>query len=149
MSKKYLKRIMIDVIVAFVGIAIITGLLLYAKSKNNSTEYDENKAQSSIVFHLYDESGEEKINDTLNFTDGESIYDILKRNYLLVCQENAIGKAVLAVDEYETDFVHSYFAFYVKKETDDEMKYSNYGVEGVKAEDKMEIEFRWTKIGNN
>ena len=146
MSKNIIKRIIIDAIVAIVSIAIITGLLLYAKSRNKTTEYDDNEAQSTIVFHLYDENGEEKINDTLKFTLGESVYDILNRNYLLKCQDNAIGKAVLAVNEYETDFVHNYFAFYIKKETDDEMKYSNYGVEGVIAENKMEIEFRWTGI---
>ena len=146
MSKNFIKRIIIDVVVAIFGIAAITGLLLYAKSRNNTTEYDDDNAQSTIVFHLYDENGEEKINDTLKFTLGESIYDILNRNYVLKCQDNAIGKAVLSVNEYETDFVHSYFAFYIKKVTDSEMKYSNYGVEGVKAEDKMEIEFRWTGI---
>lgn len=143
---KILKRIIIDVVVGLICITIITGLLLYAKSRNKTTEYDENNDSYSIVFRLYDEKGDMKINDTLKFTSGESVYNILNRNYDLKCKENAIGKAVLAVNEYETDFVNCYFAFYIKNETDEEMKYSNLGVESVEALDKMEIELRWTGI---
>ena len=146
MSKNIIKRIITDVIVAIVGITIITGLMLYAKSKNKTTEYDEDNASYSIVFRLYDENEEEKINDILTFTEGESIYSILNRNYHIECKENPVGKAVIVVNEYETDFVHCYFAFYIKKVTDEEKKYSNLGVERVQAEDKMEIELRWTGI---
>ena len=146
MSKSFIKRIITDVIVAIVGFAIVMGLLLYTKSKNKTTEYNENEANYSIVFRLYDESGEEKINDTIAFTEGESIYSILNRNYHIECKENPIGKAVIVVNEYETDFVHNYFAFYIKKVSDEEKKYSNLGVERVQAEDKMEIELWWTGI---
>ena len=143
---KNLKKILIDVIVAFVCAMLITGLLLYAKSRNKTTEYDEDNAKSEIVFRLYDQDGSCVIYDIIKFSNGESIYNILNRNYLLKVKENAVGKAVIAVDEYETDFTSCYFAFYYKKEGDSDFVYSNYGVERITAEDKMEIELRWTEI---
>ena len=143
---KNLKRIIIDVIVTLICVTLITGLFLYEKSKTKTTKYDEENAKSTIVFQLYDETGEMKINDTLNFTDGESIFDILNRNYILEYKENAVGKAVTKVNEYETNFTTCYFAFYVKKVDDEKPVYSNYGTERVKAEDKMEIELIWTEI---
>ena len=51
-----------------------------------------------------------------------------------------IGKAITEVNEYKTNWTDNYFAFYV------DGGYSNYGVEGVKAKDKMEIKFVWTKL---
>lgn len=143
---KTLKRILIDIIVGIVCIGIITGILIYEKHKNKTTEYDENNANSAIVLRLYDEDGDAKINQVLNFTDGESIYSIIERNYHATYKENAVGKALLSIEEYETDFTTCYFAFYVKRDGDSDFTYSNHGVEGVKAEDKMEVEFRWTKI---
>lgn len=143
---KNLKRILIDVIVTFICVTLITGLLLYEKSKTKTTEYDEDSAKSEIVFRLYIQDGSCAINDRIKFSDGESIYDILNRNYSLKVKENAVGKAVTAVNEYETDFTSCYFAFYYKKLDDNDFVYSNYGVERVKAEDKMEIELRWTEL---
>lgn len=145
MGKNYLK-ILISVIVGIIGVSIITGILLYEQYKTKPTEYDEENADSSIVFRLYDETGELKINDTITFSDGESIFDILVRSYEIEYKQNAVGKAVTKVNEYETDFTSCYFAFYVKRVDDAEPLYSNYGTERVKAEDKMEIELIWTKI---
>lgn len=144
--KKTLKRILIDIIVGILCIGIITGILIYEKQKNKTNEYDENNAKSTIVLCLYDENGEQRINDTLKFTDGESIYNIIERNYNATYKENAVGKALLSINEYSTDFTSSYFAFYIKLDGEDGFTYSNYGVERVKAQDKMEVEFRWTKI---
>lgn len=140
-KKINIKKLIIDILIVVLCIGSMIGVFAYIKNKNLSKDFNEKEANEHIVFKLYDENNELVINDELKFSEGENIYNILERNYTLVIKESVgVGKAIIEVNEYKTNWIDNYFAFYV------DGAYSNYGVEGVKAKDKMEIKFVWTKL---
>ena len=140
-KKINIKKLIIDILIVVLCIGSMIGVFAYIKNRNKSNDFNEDDVKGSIVFKLYDENDSLVINDELEFSEGESIYNILNRNYTLKIIESAgIGKAIIEVNEYKTNWTDNYFAFYV------DGGYSNYGVEGVKAKDKMEIKFVWTKL---
>ena len=103
-------------------------------------ECDE-ETKLKIEFKLINENGDIKIDDYLKFSDGEYLYTVLNRNYVLECKESVgVGKAVLGVNEYKTNFIDNYFKLII------DGIYSNYGVEKIKCVDGMVVELIWTKI---
>ena len=140
-KKNNLKRIIIDCLITIICVCCMIGVFAYVKNRNKSNSFDEENANGSIVFKLYDENEVLVIDDELKFTEGENIYNILNRNYTLKTVESVgIGKAITEVNEYKTSWNDDYFALYV------DGVYSNYGVEALKAKDNMEIKFVWTKL---
>ena len=140
-KKNNLKRIIIDCLITIICVGCMIGVFAYVKNRNKSNSFDEENANVSIVFKLYDENEVLVIDDELKFTEGENIYNILNRNYTLKTVESVgIGKAITEVNEYKTSWSDDYFALYV------DGVYSNYGVEALKAKDNMEIKFVWTKL---
>ena len=141
-TKKFnIKRFIIDVLITIICIGSMIGVFAYIKNRNKTADYDEENVNGKIVFKLYDDKNKLVIDDKLEFTEGENIYNILNRNYTLVTIEQAgVGKAILEVNEYKSSWSDDYFALYV------DGVYSLYGVEAIKAKDNMEIKFVWTKL---
>jgi len=99
---------------------------------------DHDAGQVRIVIH----DGEYLVGEnSLSFSEGDSLFDILKREYSLLCANAAYqptedcnellfgSPVILGIDEVVTNWTSSYFAIYINDE------YSTLGVGNVYVED--------------
>lgn len=129
-------------------IAVVFGYLTFTFLLPNQ----EANADGFIVFVLVDENGETVVHEEIEYFTGDSIFDILDRNYQVVCADNfyepdetcsydsAYGKAILEIQEVKTDWNNNFLALYINDE------YATYGVSKLPYKDGDIISFKWTSL---
>ena len=105
-----------------------------------------------ITFILVNETGEEVINEEIPYYKGDTLYDVLQRKYDVLCAnieyekddtcsyDSEYGKALLQIEDVETDWYNSFLALYINDE------YANYGVSKLPFKDGDIIRFVWTPL---
>jgi len=135
------KKIIIDGIIGVLCIGLIIGIFAFLEHKTKSSEYDSNNEIGSISLKVYYKDDELVIDEKIPFTEGETIYHILNRTHSLECIDSVgVGKGILVIDQYKSNWYDNYFVLYVNG------TYSSEGTEIIKAIDGMEIKLVWTDI---
>ena len=75
-----------------------------------------------------------------NYKEGDSVWSIIKENYIVRYSETQTGVWLYDIDDVKTDFTTTYLAIYV----DD--VYSNYTIDGIKIKDGLVVSLRETKL---
>ena len=114
--------------------------LIFIKKQNASNKYDPNESNLTLKFSVYDSENVPKISEEIQFSDGESLFNILSRTYDIEYRQDPTSKVILSIEDMKTDFTSCYFAIYIGEE------YSALGVEAIKPTDGMEISLKWTTI---
>lgn len=138
------KYIKISVTVILIILSLITVKILLPDQKALS--------DGKITFILLDENEQEVINEIVEYNEGETLYDIISRNYDVVCADvdynvdstcsynSPFGKAILEIENVKTDWYNSFLALYINGE------YAVYGVSKLPYEDGDIITFKWTPL---
>jgi len=112
----------------------------------------EAESDGTITFILIDASQEEVINEEVDFHIGDTIFDIINREYEVVCADedykpdptcsynSPYGKAILEINDVTTDWYSSFLALYINNQ------YANYGVSKLPYNDGDTIRFSWTPL---
>lgn len=139
---KNLIRIILS-LVAILGVAIFI-------SKYSNEEKVE--SDGSITFILIDENGQESIKANIDFFIGDTLFDVLNREFAIVCadefyerdetcsHESIYGKAVLEIESVITDWNNNFLGLYKNDE------YASYGVSKLSFTSGDIITFKWTPL---
>lgn len=97
-------------IISVIGVAIIV-LMLFISQLDKRVAEDDNTY--TITLKVYYENDELVIDDTLTFEENETLLSLMDRTYEITTRQDAVSIAILSINEYESDFIHSYFSLYV------------------------------------
>lgn len=127
------------------------------------------KEDGTIHFILVDQNGNYVIEDDLAYKarkqDGSrtTLFDILREHYRVACASPTYqrdekceamifingtekGKIILAIEEVETDFFHSFLELYYKPKGATEYKPTTRGVMGVQFADGDSFMFKYVEL---
>lgn len=135
MDKK--KQNILISIISIIGVAIIL-LMFYISGKNKSFGNDD--ASYQIAFKVYYVNDELVIDDTLTFTENETLLELMERSYDITTKKDAVSDAVVSIDSYTTDFTSSYFSLYINGE------YSPIGAKNIILTGGLLVEWKYKKI---
>ena len=135
MDKK--KQNVLISIISIIGVAIIL-LMFYISGKNKSFGNDD--ASYQIAFKVYYVNDELVIDDTLTFTENETLLELMERSYDITTKKDAVSDAVVSIDSYTTDFTSSYFSLYINGE------YSPIGAKNIILTGGLLVEWKYKKI---
>ncbi len=148
-----MKKTLIKITLTVFVVAILVLVIQYF-SQTGKAESD-----GTIIFVLIDESGEEIIRQSVDYTrlkedgDPNTLFDILNSEFNVVCagamyQKDETcshsftnGHVILSVETVETDFFNSYIEIYHNG------VYSNKGISLIEFKDKDVIELRYKQVG--
>ena len=111
----------------------------------------ESVGQATIV--LIDESGTEIVHDEIEFSEGQTLFELLDDNYTVGCANNSYhlsdvcekttfgGHVILQLDSIETDWYGSYISIYIND------IYSTKGIDLITLTDGEEYKFVYTSLG--
>ena len=131
------KNILIKVLISVFFLSLAIGALIIAKQieKKNAVSQDVGTITIEIV------SLDNKVNKReFNYKEGDSVWSIIKENYIVRFSETQTGVWLYDIDDVKTDFTTTYLAIYV----DD--VYSNYTIDGIKIKDGLVVSLRETKL---
>lgn len=97
-------------IISVIGVAIIV-LMLFLSQLDKKVAEDDNTY--TITLKVYYENDELVIDDTLTFEENETLLSLMDRTYEITTRQDAVSIAILSINEYASDFTHSYFSLYV------------------------------------
>ena len=97
-------------IISVIGVAIIV-LMLFISQLDKRVAEDDNSY--TITLKVYYENDELVIDDTLTFEENETLLSLMDRTYEITTRQDAVSIAILSINEYASDFTHSYFSLYV------------------------------------
>lgn len=135
MDKK--KQNVLISIISIIGVAIIL-LMFYISGKNKSFGNDD--ASYQIAFKVYYVNDELVIDDTLTFTENETLLELMERSYDITTKKDAVSDAVVSIDSYTTDFTSCYFSLYINGE------YSPIGAKNIILTGGLLVEWKYKKI---
>lgn len=136
---KILVKILISI---FAAIALL--LVFFLMINRGSDSY------GNIDFILYNENEEIVIEDQLSFNEGDTLFDVLNREYDLVCADSNYqrdetcshqfinGYVLLEIEEVSSNWYDSVLSIYINGEL------ANYGVSLIELEDGDLIEIKRT-----
>ena len=130
-------KILQNILISF-GIIAIAIILIIILKPNNTPD-----TIGSFTIILIDENDKEVFNDTYEFNEEDTLWEIIKENYSDGLEYNttpAYGIQLLSIAGVETDFSSDYISIYING------KYSTYGLSNIKLEDKMIIELKEAKV---
>lgn len=131
------KNILIKVLITIFFLSLAIGALIIAKQieKKNAVSQDVGTITIEIV------TLDNKVNKReFNYKEGDSVWSIIKENYIVRYSETQTGVWLYDIDDVKTDFTTTYLAIYV----DD--VYSNYTIDGIKIKDGLVVSLRETKL---
>jgi len=131
------KNILIKVLITVFFLSLAIGALIIAKQieKKNAVSQDVGTITIEIV------TLDNKVNKReFNYKEGDSVWSIIKENYIVRFSETQTGVWLYDIDDVKTDFTTTYLAIYV----DD--VYSNYTIDGIKIKDGLVVSLRETKL---
>lgn len=131
------KNILIKVLITVFFLSLAIGALIIAKQieKKNAVSQDVGTITIEIV------TLDNKVNKReFNYKEGDSVWSIIKENYIVRYSETQTGVWLYDIDDVKTDFTTTYLAIYV----DD--VYSNYTIDGIKIKDGLVVSLRETKL---
>lgn len=124
---------------------IVAGLAFWFSSINR------NDSLGHISITVSNELNEIVIDDSFDFTDDDTLLDILIDNYEIGCADSSYnisdtcdsmtGNIVLKINDVETDWDNNYIAIYVND------IYSVYGIESIVLHDGDVYNFSFTEVG--
>lgn len=139
---KNILKISSIIIVVILGIFIVSHL----------SKEEESDSDGYINFILLDENEIEVINTELPFYIGDSLFDVIDRNYDVSCADefynidetcsyvSVFGVAILSIEDVKTDWNNNFLSLYQNG------VYANKGVSTLSFESGDVIEFRWTDL---
>jgi hypothetical protein len=110
------------------------------------------QTDGEITFILEDADKNEVIHEVLYYYEGDTLFDILNREYTLVCAdieydadstcsyESPYGKAILEINTVKSDWYNNFLALYINDE------YATYGVSKLPYKSGDVIVFKWTSL---
>ena len=131
------KNILIKVLITVFFISLAIAALITSKQieKKNAVSQDVGTITIEIV------TLDNKVNKReFNYKEGDSVWSIIKENYIVRFSETQTGVWLYDIDDVKTDFTTTYLAIYV----DD--VYSNYTIDGIKIKDGLVVSLRETKL---
>lgn len=131
------KNILIKVLITVFFLSLAIGALITSKQieKKNAVSQDVGTITIEIV------TLDNKVNKReFNYKEGDSVWSIIKENYIVRYSETQTGVWLYDIDDVKTDFTTTYLAIYV----DD--VYSNYTIDGIKIKDGLVVSLRETKL---
>ena len=131
------KNILIKVLISVFFLSLAIAALITSKQieKKNAVSQDIGTITIEIV------TLDNKVNKReFNYKEGDSVWSIIKENYIVRFSETQTGVWLYDIDDVKTDFTTTYLAIYV----DD--VYSNYTIDGIKIKDGLVVSLRETKL---
>ena len=131
------KNILIKVLITVFFLSLAIAALITSKQieKKNAVSQDVGTITIEIV------TLDNKVNKReFNYKEGDSVWSIIKENYIVRFSETQTGVWLYDIDDVKTDFTTTYLAIYV----DD--VYSNYTIDGIKIKDGLVVSLRETKL---
>jgi len=131
------KNILIKVLISVFFLSLAIAALITSKQieKKNAVSQDVGTITIEIV------TLDNKVNKReFNYKEGDSVWSIIKENYIVRYSETQTGVWLYDIDDVKTDFTTTYLAIYV----DD--VYSNYTIDGIKIKDGLVVSLRETKL---
>jgi len=131
------KNILIKVLISVFFLSLAIAALITSKQieKKNAVSQDVGTITIEIV------TLDNKVNKReFNYKEGDSVWSIIKENYIVRFSETQTGVWLYDIDDVKTDFTTTYLAIYV----DD--VYSNYTIDGIKIKDGLVVSLRETKL---
>lgn len=131
------KNILIKVLITVFFLSLAIAALITSKQieKKNAVSQDVGTITIEIV------TLDNKVNKReFNYKEGDSVWSIIKENYIVRYSETQTGVWLYDIDDVKTDFTTTYLAIYV----DD--VYSNYTIDGIKIKDGLVVSLRETKL---
>ena len=131
------KNILIKVLISVFFLSLAIAVLITSKQieKKNAVSQDVGTITIEIV------TLDNKVNKReFNYKEGDSVWSIIKENYIVRFSETQTGVWLYHIDDVKTDFTTTYLAIYV----DD--VYSNYTIDGIKIKDGLVVSLRETKL---
>jgi hypothetical protein len=132
----------------FISLIAATALLLVFFLLDNRGS----KADGEFDFILYNEFDEVVIDDRLEFKEGQVLFDVLEKEYAIVCAgplyqkdescsyEFVNGHVILEIEAVKTNWYDSFLEVYING------VHSNYGVSLIELHDNDLIEIKWTDV---
>ena len=124
-------------IISVIGVAIIV-LMLFISQLDKKVAEDDNTY--TITLKVYYENDELVIDDTLDFKENETLLSLMDRTYEITTRQDAVGSAILSINEYTSDFVNSYFSLYVNG------TYSAVGAKDLILTGGLLVEWKWIEL---
>lgn len=131
------KNILIKVLISVFFLSLAIAALITSKQieKKNAVSQDVGTITIEVV------TLDNKVNKReFNYKEGDSVWSIIKENYIVRFSETQTGVWLYDIDDVKTDFTTTYLAIYV----DD--VYSNYTIDGIKIKDGLVVSLRETKL---
>lgn len=131
------------------AIVIILAIVAYKFTDDNEPV---NSGDGIITLQVVDEYGELIIDDQVSYNEGDNIFELIQRNYDVVCLgvgntlddtcsfETQFGYAVLGIDDVKSDWTSSYLQIFVNDIA------SVNGVTTIQYENNDVIKFVWTDL---
>lgn len=134
------------VIVTAIVIALASAAFWFSTQTNND-------AVGEVQIIVKNELGETVINDVHSFEEEDTLFGILRQNYIIgcadssynlsnKCEEQLSGRIILKIDDVETDWDNYFIAIYVNE------VYSQYGIDSISLHDGDLYEFKYTEVGD-
>ncbi len=135
-------------ILSFIVIAISASLYFYFSQAS-----DDGDKLGEITIKVYDENNSLVIEDTISFTDENTLFDVLTENYTIGCADRHYkidydcefisinSHIILAINDVETDWYGSYLQIFIDGSP------SNYGVDLINITDNSVYEFKYVDLG--
>lgn len=138
-----MKKLLISIPVIMLAVVAV----FMMKSETEAESY------GTVTIEVVNENGDMVIHDTLAFSEGDTLLELLQEHYTIGCADNSYnvsdvcektplgGHVILQIDDVSTNWTNSYLAIYINDE------YSITGIDKISLFQNSVYRFEYVSLG--